>query len=182
MNKNQSVTFTGVIWYHSQVSLRQISDGTSKVYLIGEKYIDQITATIELAGNGDEVSVYHGMSQALIRLGASGGVYTPNSGMPGIGTVADDAPTQQLLYPPMQDSPIWPGPAVSNNQASIPQGAPQDWFSGFRFGSAHAGGFNMAFCDGSVHSILYEIDPTVHAMLSDRQDGLTVDSTQYLGN
>ncbi len=181
-NTNKSTTFTGVIWYHSQVNLRQISDGTSKVYLIGEKYIDQITATIELAGNGDEVSVYHGMSQANIRLGASGGVYTPTAAEVAVVGVASDPPTNQLQYPPMQDSPIWPGPASVNNAASLPPGALQDWFSGFRFGSAHAGGFNMAFCDGSVHTILYEIDPTVHAMLSDRQDGLTVDSTQYLGN
>ena len=46
-----------------------------------------------------------------------------------------------------------------------------DPFNGLRFGSAHSGGFNMAFCDGSVHSIIYEIDPQVHAMLSDRGDG-----------
>ena len=44
-NTNQSVSFTGVIWYRSQVSLKQIPDGTSKVYLIGEKYLDQLTAT-----------------------------------------------------------------------------------------------------------------------------------------
>ncbi len=181
INTNQSVSFTGVIWYHSQVSLRQISDGTSKVYLIGEKYIDQITANTGLAGNGDEESVYSGMGQANIRMGASGGIYTPTAGVPGISTVADAPPTNQLQYPPMQDSPIWPGEAAYNYPASVPAGAIQDWFGCFRFGSAHAGGFNMAFCDGSIHTILYEIDPMVHTMLSDRQDGLTVDSTQYLG-
>ena len=42
-NTNQSVSFTGVIWYRSQVALKQIPDGTSKVYLFGEKYVDQIT-------------------------------------------------------------------------------------------------------------------------------------------
>ena len=39
----------------------------------------------------------------------------------------------------------------------------------------------MAFCDGSVHTITYEIDPTVHAMLSDRRDGNTPDAAPYLG-
>ena len=39
----------------------------------------------------------------------------------------------------------------------------------------------MAFCDGSVHIIIYDVDPVVHAMLSDRQDGNTFDAAQYLG-
>ncbi len=40
--------FTGVIWYRSQISLRQIPDGSSKVYLIGEKYLDQFTVATGL--------------------------------------------------------------------------------------------------------------------------------------
>jgi hypothetical protein len=40
----------------------------------------------------------------------------------------------------------------------------------------------MAFCDGSVHAITYEISTQVHAQLSDRLDGSTVDATQYLND
>ena len=81
-----------------------------------------------------------------------------------------------FIYPPQQDAPIWPSAAT----AAAPSGVPTDAFSTMRFGSAHAGGFNMAFCDGSIHSIAYEIDPGVHAMLSDRQDGQILDPSAYL--
>ena len=41
LNTVQSVSFTGTIWYRSQVSLKQIPDGSSKVFLFGEKYVDR---------------------------------------------------------------------------------------------------------------------------------------------
>jgi prepilin-type N-terminal cleavage/methylation domain-containing protein len=47
----------------------------------------------------------------------------------------------------------------------------------WRFGSAHRTGFHMAFCDGSVHSVSYTIDPTIHRRLCNRQDGEVVDPT-----
>jgi prepilin-type N-terminal cleavage/methylation domain-containing protein len=61
-------------------------------------------------------------------------------------------------YPPQQDTP---GLELSNE-----------------YGSAHAGIFQIAFCDGSVHTISITIDPEVHRRLGNRQDGLLVDSSQ----
>jgi prepilin-type N-terminal cleavage/methylation domain-containing protein len=46
----------------------------------------------------------------------------------------------------------------------------------FLFGSAHASGLYMAFCDGSVHEISYMIDPTVHKYLGNRRDDVPIDS------
>ncbi len=51
--------------------------------------------------------------------------------------------------------------------------------SGYLFGSAHAGAFNIAFCDGSIHAIAYEIDQAVYRQLCNRSDGQVIDSSQY---
>ena len=48
-----------------------------------------------------------------------------------------------------------------------------------RFGSAHSGGCNFVFLDGSVHFIRYDIDEEVHRRLGNRRDGLTVDGGQF---
>lgn len=46
----------------------------------------------------------------------------------------------------------------------------------FQFGGPHAAGFNMSFCDGSVRSISYTIDPAVHWYLGNRMDGQPIDA------
>ncbi len=49
----------------------------------------------------------------------------------------------------------------------------------FGFGSAHAEGFNMALCDGSVRCISYTISETVHRHLANRKDGVPIDPKQF---
>ncbi len=47
------------------------------------------------------------------------------------------------------------------------------------YGSAHAVGFNMAFCDGSVKMFNYSIDPLVHNYLGNRRDGMAIDGKKF---
>ncbi len=44
------------------------------------------------------------------------------------------------------------------------------------FGSSHTGGFNAAFCDGSVRSIIHDVDLDVFMRVSSRNDGLVYDN------
>ena len=44
----------------------------------------------------------------------------------------------------------------------------------FGLGASHSGGVNVAFCDGSVKSISYDIDPYVNSRLGSRADGEVV--------
>ena len=68
-------------------------------------------------------------------------------------------PTGRIVQTPMQDTPGYPDSS--------------------RFGSAHASGCNMAFCDGAVQPIHYSIDPETHRRLGNRKDGLTVNAKQW---
>jgi prepilin-type N-terminal cleavage/methylation domain-containing protein len=46
------------------------------------------------------------------------------------------------------------------------------------FGSAHASGFNVALCDGSIRSISYSIDTQVHRYLGIRNDHQAIDASK----
>jgi len=49
----------------------------------------------------------------------------------------------------------------------------------YGFGSAHPGGWNVALCDGSVRTVSYSIDLTLHQRLGNRRDGQVIDNSQW---
>jgi prepilin-type N-terminal cleavage/methylation domain-containing protein/prepilin-type processing-associated H-X9-DG protein len=65
-------------------------------------------------------------------------------------------------YVPRQDLPY------SDNMAYT-----RDWYC---FGSAHANGFNMVFCDGAVRMVGYSVELEIHRCLGNRKDGRTIDA------
>jgi len=121
--------FDGVVHQHSQVELRQISDGCSKTYLIGEKFLESDHYEDGIPSYDDQ-SYYIGF----------------------------DRDTNLSSYnPPLRDAPV----------GDVP----------FRFGSAHTTMFNVVYCDGSVHSISYDIDSNIHQSLGSRNGAETVNDS-----
>lgn len=64
-----------------------------------------------------------------------------------------------LAYRPMQDTP-----GLGHHDHS--------------FGSAHAAGFHVSFCDGSARNISYSIDSQLHAWLGNRKDRQAIDMSK----
>ncbi len=68
-------------------------------------------------------------------------------------------------------SPNGEFPLVSDQEFYQPRQDTPGFDNRLAFGSAHAGGLNMAMCDGSVQTLSYDIDPLTHRWLANRFDG-----------
>jgi prepilin-type N-terminal cleavage/methylation domain-containing protein len=150
--KNQ----TGILYGMSHVALREISDGTTKTYLIGEKYLmpQWYEASHDPTGNvSDFGSMYQGHDSDNLR-------WTGNNsdapGGPGAGAAASSPD-----FAPLHDANILIGPNGINQQRN-------------NFGSAHVGVCNFVMCDGSTRAISYTVDKAVHWSLGNRRDGLSL--------
>ncbi|MBU4398359.1 MAG: DUF1559 domain-containing protein [Planctomycetes bacterium] len=132
-NMYRFTRYTGICYHRSEISMADVSDGTSNTYLVGEKYL-----------NPD----YYFTGQ-------------------------DWSDNENLLV------------GWDNDQYRLGQhyyGQDRAGYGGFGlegFGSAHANGFQMAFCDGSVQMMNYTIDPETHRRLCNRKDGMVIDGKKF---
>ena len=157
----------GVVQFDKAVALYMITDGTSSTLMVAERRLcrsgsvfNSGTATDDNEGwtigwDLDTVAVTTtqvAIDSIICTEGGSGGANCPA----GDGWNTANATAMNTLV----------NPAV-----------PFNYVYGSSFGSAHVGGMNAVFADGSVHTINYAITPTVMYQLGNISDN-TVPATQ----
>jgi prepilin-type processing-associated H-X9-DG protein len=141
---------TGVVFGRSEISFRQIVDGTAKTYMVGEKFMstDEYDTGLDY---GDNEPAFSGNNTDTLRT-----------------TCNHRGPRGPLLLRP--DQPGSSDDGLNGGKATNP-----GYGGELIFGSAHSGGFNMAFCDSSVTLITFDVDPEVHRARGHRADGVITD-------
>jgi prepilin-type N-terminal cleavage/methylation domain-containing protein/prepilin-type processing-associated H-X9-DG protein len=142
--------YDGIVYQCSEVTMGMISDGASNTYLCGEKYaIPDCYATD--GNDADHHPFYSG---------------------------DDDNQQRSGWGPPMQDLAGFVNQGISVSAVALGSPGPPPLWSTFNpFGSAHDGGCNMAFCDGSVHLISYSINSNANYSAANGDPGWTPGTT-----
>jgi prepilin-type N-terminal cleavage/methylation domain-containing protein len=143
VEREKAAKFDGVIVPRWPVELREIPDGTSNTMLIAEAYMhfSFYDSTDPVPNNNN--SMYQGYDRDTVRW--SSGFVNPNASFP-------DFRTPGMPLPDTEGEPRFAGTLD-------------------RFGSAHPGVFQASFCDGSVRTLTYDIDPGEWERLGSRNDG-----------
>ncbi|QDS98246.1 DUF1559 domain-containing protein [Adhaeretor mobilis] len=135
----------GMSFVRSEVKVQQIEDGTSNTYLVGEKHI-----------NPDEYAGGTSTSDPELSLNTNQAAYC--------GYEWDN---QKVAW-----SFRWG--SESTQEDFQPKGDTIGDPATELFGSAHPGGFQMVYADGSVHNISYDVDPFTHSYSASRNDGRVI--------
>jgi len=138
---------TGVSYYQSTVSIRKIVGGTSHKYMVGEKflYTDKYFTGDD---QGDNHWLWTGWDHDLYRTA-------------GVNYLGSPTPSD------MTPSPIPPQRDMDSSAADITTRL----YEADMWGSPHAAGFNMVFCDGSVRLLDYDVDLLIHRRHHNRNSG-----------
>lgn len=144
---SDDMKMTGVSYERSLVTFKQIVDGLSRTYLIGEKHIQAEHYETGLDG-GDNETWCTGFNNDNYRKTGRlvNGKITENSAVP-------DSFTKEMIELPQQ-----------------------------RFGSAHNGSWNVAFCDGSVRALDFDMDWQIHRNFGNRFDGDLIKTKKVFQN
>jgi len=141
-NDSQSPFFqTGISHYRSEIRIAQVEDGLSRTYLYGEKLLAPHLY--------EDVNVSEGIEMMGDNQSAWCGYEWDNHRI----AWNPDSYWREEDFQPSHDSAGTPAAGI------------------VAFGSAHPSGLNMAFCDGSVRTINYDIDRDVHRYQANRMDG-----------
>jgi prepilin-type N-terminal cleavage/methylation domain-containing protein/prepilin-type processing-associated H-X9-DG protein len=143
-DRTSNLYSTGVIYSRSTIRLKQVPDGLSKTYCIGEKFL-----LVDKYGTGDD-----GADNEWMFVGYDNDT---NRSANDIG----DGVTPNVLHDERSTT------AINGNTLG------QSGLGRNLWGSAHPAAFNMVFCDGSVHGITFTIDVKTHRQLGNRMDGQT---------
>lgn len=140
---NSGYRANGVCYQQSEIRIKDITDGTSKTYAVGEKFL-----MTDVYGSGSD-----GADNEFLLVGFDNDTYRS------AWDIGGKNPNM------MKDAP---GTTVINGSDLATSGLGRNLW-----GSAHSATINMVFCDGSVHSIPYSVDVNVHRSLAARNDGKT---------
>jgi prepilin-type N-terminal cleavage/methylation domain-containing protein/prepilin-type processing-associated H-X9-DG protein len=132
----------GITYQRSKVKLGRITDGASNTAMVGEKWLDP-DKYFDGTDQGDDQNNLNGHDWNANRYTAMGDTNADRI------AILPVVPRRQR--PPLQDRP-----GITKNQGA--------------FGSAHPAGLHMAFCDGSVRSVSYDIDVEAWRLFGGRND------------
>lgn len=147
-SKYADTDHTGIVFRMSEIRIKDVTDGTSKTYMIGEKMLS--TAHYETGIDAaDDQTAYVGYDIDTVRF------------------TGKRNPAHPLL--PSTKMPVVELPPIADYQRDAANLGCQipDVLS---FGSAHPGGFQVSYCDGSVRMLAYSIDSHLHRLSGHRSD------------
>jgi len=137
----------------ARITFGSIPDGTSNTMAIGEKFLAPNTYTGWQFS--EDKGAFHGFDNGYVRSTVAINVTQGVTQQPG------DPPS---LSNPMRDTNV-------RLSTLCCDGTSFGWRAQFLFGSAHPGGINAVYADGSVHTISFTVQPDVFNALGHISDG-----------
>jgi prepilin-type processing-associated H-X9-DG protein len=161
-NGNDGIASTGgVLTIHSQVRVTDITDGTTNTMIVGEQSDLMIDAsTGQVAANGWRAAGDYGWTMGYG--GSSGGKPLPPH--------ERSFNCTTIRYPINYQKSGFPNGVNSANMQTT--GIGTDSGANSILMSAHTGGINAVFGDGSVHFLSQSTDTGILSQLATRDDGM----------
>jgi prepilin-type N-terminal cleavage/methylation domain-containing protein len=156
--RNEATRYTpqnGITYDSSEVTLAQVTDGSSHTMAAGERFINPDNYT-NGADPADDQGLFSGHDRDFNRYtyGSNRNDLTNTNYKAVLATeIAARSDDRTRIFPPEQDRP-----GVSDGR----------W--NWTFGSAHPSNFHVVMADGSVQSVAYDVDLDVWRLMGGRDD------------